>query len=127
MLSRKIICKSYFDRVQYETHNSIFYIYYLGRYNNKSIFHYGETQDLYGKEFLLKQKLPIYNKLKAIPIEHNVYGKEKFDNYLKTNKLRIIFPIDDLKDLECFTTSSQTNIKDILLTLNNLYKDVSVT
>jgi hypothetical protein len=54
------ICRSYLDRVDHiSTHNKIFFVFDLGRYNNKRIYHFGESPDFYLTEFQIHKSFPV--------------------------------------------------------------------
>lgn len=67
--TRSVKRTSYLDRAPawYDTHTRVFYIFSLGRYHNKPIYCYGETNDLDAIEFHLKQHLPIYERILYTP------------------------------------------------------------
>jgi hypothetical protein len=123
MLSHKrlIFAKSYHDKVSITNHNNVFYIYYLGRYNNIPMYHYGETNDIYTSEYKLKKTLPYYKKIKCIPVEDNINGIIKFKKFIEKNK--IVFTLDE--DLDVFTTIDDFNIDDILTFSDKIYSTQS--
>lgn len=114
------ICKSYLDRTSdYDTHNRVFAIYYLGRYNNLSIYHYNECDDINLTELKLKQTLPFYKTILCIPVEHNVQGIVKFDSMILDNKVSI--PLPGLETWSAFTTSDTLDLNIILDYVNTCY------
>lgn len=115
---------SYKDLPDIDASENMFYIYYLGRYNNKAIYHYGETLNLYNVEFNLCKKLPLYKKLLSIPIDYHGDGKEKFDNFLKQNKLNSILSLSNIENI--FITSDDVDIDTILLSVSEIFKEVEV-
>lgn len=45
------------DKIDYyNSNNRVFYLYNLGRYHNKSLYHYGNTNDIDLVEYNLKKK-----------------------------------------------------------------------
>lgn len=124
MLSHKrlIFAKSYHDRVTINNHNNIFFIYYLGKYNNVPVYHYGETSDIYASEYKLNQSVPYYKNIKCIPIEDNINGMIKFNDFIEKNNYKItsdVFTLD--KDLDLFTTINDFSINDILSFIDDIY------
>lgn len=111
---KSIITKSYQDRANYDANNNVFYIYYLGKYNNKKTYCYGETNDINIVELKLKQTLPIYKLVKTISNEDKIYDKNKFEKLIKNN--RIDFPIKELnKDLNFFYLDNENLFKTSIL------------
>ncbi len=111
---KNIICQSYYDRVSYDANNNIFYIYYLGKYNNRKTYCYGETNDISIIELKLKQSLPIYKLIRTISKEDKIYDKNNFEKIIKNNK--IDFPIKELNnDLSFFYLDNENLFKKVMV------------
>lgn len=109
-IRRNIRSRSYMDRVDYESrHDTIFYIYSLGRYHNRLHFHYGETNDLMAKELTLRSSLPCYTKLVCLPIEEAPNGKSHLDRISKQHNLHSKLPIDGV-DIDCMVLPDDDSI-----------------
>lgn len=117
---------SYKDRVDMDTSNRMFYIYYLGRYSNKPIFHYGETMDTSLVEFHLRKKVPIYQKKFYVPVEDRVYGKTQFEKYLKKNNLMTTLPVYGMENLDYFTTNDRIKFHNVLSELYYIFQIIEV-
>ena len=114
---------SYKDVPDVDASENLFYIYYLGRYNNKAIYHYGETLNLYNVEFDLCKKLPYYKNLISIPTDYHTDGNEKFANFLKQNKLNSVFSFG-IENI--FNTSDNVDIDMILASVSEIFKEVEI-
>ncbi len=122
----KIICNNYKDIPCSDTSENVFYIYYLGRYNNTHTYHYGETNDIYSIEFNLSKKLPMYKKLTNIPVDSHIDGYDNFSKFLKknnliTNNFLTKFPID-IENI--FTTNDNVSIDEILSFVTETFNEV---
>jgi hypothetical protein len=117
---------SYKDRVDMDTSNRVFFIYYLGRYSNKPIFHYGETMDTSLVEFYLRKKVPIYQKKFYVPVEDHIYGKHQFDKYVKTNNLVTKIPVYGMEKLDYFTTNNKIKFQNVMCELYNIFQIIEV-
>ncbi len=107
---------------------NMFYIYYLGRYRNKPIYTYGETTMIETVEFTLHKNLPFVKKITTHPVDHIVYGKRKFEDFIKNEKLEIDCPVKgiELQSEDFFTTSAEWSIsliKDITDELFMVYRE----
>lgn len=99
----RAISTHYLDRVsEYDAHNRVFYIFYLGCFNNYPIYHYGESYDIDLAELKIKRTLPFYERVYCAPIGHKVNAKHEFDEMIKEKKVRISLP--DVTHWEAFTT-----------------------
>lgn len=119
------IC-SYKDRIQLDNHDMMFYIYYIGRYKNKPIYNYGQTIDIDIVELHLRQNVPIYKKKLHIPVEHHVYGKQMFDDYVKMNEIDTQIPIHGMEHVDAFTTNEKFNYKHVLNEIYNIFQIIEV-
>ena len=93
----------YGDRIS-ASYERQFYIYYLGRYLSKPYYTFGETSDMYSTECLIQSKVPYYKLIRLIPIEDNVLGLKKFEDFIENNKSELplqnngvsnVFALDD--------------------------------
>lgn len=100
---------------------NIFYVYFLGRYNNKPFFHYGQSTDISSVEFNIKKSLPYYDRIIYNPVDHNVCSYNYFDNYLSQKKLKSKLPLIN-NDLDVFTVDENTDFTQIEEIINNLFK-----
>lgn len=118
-LPSKLIAKSYMDRVSvYDAHNRVFYIYFLGHYQNQPIFHFGETNDLDATEFFMKSSLPFYELQLYIPIDHEHHAFTHFQDFIQDEIIK--FPVHNLEHLDTFSPS-RYDIKTILEKVNEIY------
>lgn len=117
---------SYKDSVDMDTSNRLFFVYYLGRYDNRPIFYYGETMDISLIEFHLRKKVPIYQKKFHVPVEDNIYGKQRFDRYVRRNQLVARLPVHGMEGYDYFTTNYKLHYKDILLELYRIFQIIEV-
>ncbi len=118
---KKVIKCSYYDSISYNMHNRMFYIYYLGHYYNKKIYHYGETDDIYMTEYKIKKTFPIYDNIICIPVEDVVYGINDFEIFI--SKYKTIMPLIEPKITEnwdVFEFNDDVNI--ISNTAKKMYK-----
>jgi hypothetical protein len=125
--ARDVCRKSYLDRADYDASNRVFYIYYLGAFSNKAIYTYGETYDTHATELRLKKTIPFYKQVYNVVCEDVVNGKEKFERYICSRKLKCKIPLDirDIDDWDAFLLNDQFEFNtDILCALNDVY-DVS--
>ncbi len=113
--------KCFRDRINIDTAENSFYIYSLGRYDNKHFYHYGDTSDLYNVEFDLSKHLPYYKKIIAHPIDYHLDGKEKFTLFLKQNKLLSSLPCGNFENI--FTTNEELDIESVLSIASELFKE----
>lgn len=117
---------SYHDRIDTDNTNRIFYIYYLGRYHNAPIYHYGECMDLDVIEFTLKKTIPFYEKVLYIPMDHHFMGKDKFDFFVNKHNLRIEIPILNVNLYDIITTSDIIGHDEIVAEVYNIFKTLEV-
>ncbi len=121
----KIICNNYKDIPCSDTSENVFYIYYLGRYNNTHTYHYGETNDIYSIEFNLSKKLPMYKKITSIPVDSHIDGYDNFYKFLKKYNLTNKFPNKFSIDIEnIFTTNDNVGIDEILSFVAETFNEV---
>lgn len=120
-LNRTHIVNSYLDRVSdYDIHNKVFYIYYLGCFNNTPMYHYGESDDLDLVELKIKRTLPFYERVLYTPVEHHTNTLEQFKDYIKNKKVRI--PLAEVCMWDAFLISEEQDIGDIINKVNEYYK-----
>lgn len=119
--STKIKCVS--DKFEYDNNNKVFYIYDLGRYKNQTIFSYGESYDISTTEFKLRKTVPIYKNIITQPVEHNVNSKDRFEEYLKLNKMSVKLLLPDTDDWAAFTTD---DIRPIMQKINELFPNAYI-
>jgi hypothetical protein len=74
MLSRTICRSTYHDRCHWDTTERVFYIYKIGRFHNKVLYHYGETTDIYASELKIMGNLPFRERILVVSQED--YQKE---------------------------------------------------
>lgn len=117
---------SYKDRIDMDTSNRLFFIYYLGRYDNRPMFFYGETMDTSLVEFHLRKKVPIYQKKFHVPVEDHVYGKQSFDRYVKRNNLVATLPVHGMERYDYFTTNNKIKYQDVLSELHRIFQIIEV-
>lgn len=109
---------SYDDRVsEYDTHNRVLYIYYLGCFNNTPIYHYGEANDLMSAELRVKMTLPLYERVWHSPVSHRVNAKAELDDLVSTKRVEIALP--NVTHWDAFTTD---NISLVVSRLDAAFK-----
>jgi len=114
---------SYYDRVDYNALNTSFFIYNLGRINNKAVYYYGLTDDILNIEYKLKKTVPLYNNITNIPVENNIYNFDKFDKYIQNKKCDS--PYENLcNEDECnvFNIDDNSELQTILNVTRALFK-----
>jgi len=85
----------------------------------KSLYVYGETDDLDVVEFELRQNVPAYERVLYLPIEHHISTKMEFDRFVDEH--RATFPVHGLEDWEVFTASADT-METIIQKVECMYK-----
>ena len=86
---------SYMDHVDYTSaHNRMFYVYFLGNFQNTPIYCYGETDNPDSVEFTLKRTLPMYKNIVLEPTE-GYSGLSQFDRIIRDHLpcLPCYFPV----------------------------------
>jgi hypothetical protein len=127
----RVTPKSYRDSIDYDRSNCVFFLYFLGRYNNMPLYYYGESLDITNIEFKLQRDLPFYEKKIVLPVEDNTHGKDTFDKFVKKNELRTQIPLyilhtnnlsikNDYNDV--ITTSESCGSDEIERTIMEIYK-----
>lgn len=117
---------NYMDRVDVDTrHNTVFYIYSLGRYHNRLYLHYGETNDLQAKELKLRQTLPYYTKLVCLPIEEAPHGKVHLDKLVHRHNLNVKLPVDDT-EFECMVLPEESSEMFLANVMSQVYKKILI-
>lgn len=109
----------YNDRVSIDTSNKMFYIYDLGRYNNKHFYHFGECQDIYESEFNLKRSLPLYECKLSMPVNY-INGLKMFETYIDPK--RCYLPIDDKNKWDVFCLDEVNELEDVLTMAKSIYE-----
>ena len=101
----------------------VFYLYHLGRYYNKSLYHYGESLHPEVVEFNLITNLPYCKKVIQVPVEHRLDGKTQFDEYIKINNLKASLPLkynnEEMDDVIC--TSDMCDLDKLIAFIENIF------
>lgn len=118
----KTINKSYKDKVDYFTCHKIFFIFDIGRYHNKRLYHYGETIDIDLTEYKLKKNLPYYKKIIDIPINNCINGFEKIENLIEIQGLKTKIPLDGLDDILILYISDDDCIQNLIDEINIFFR-----
>lgn len=120
-LSPTLRPRTFMDQASvYDTHNRVFYIYFLGFFNNRPIYHFGETNDLDANELLIRSQLPFYERILYIPTDSHHNALREFIEYIQN--YRTTLPVHNLEHLDAFTTTDIDNgIDAILQKVDNLY------
>lgn len=103
----------------YDAHNRVFYLFYLGRYHNSPIYHYGETNDIDVIEFYIQSQLPFYQRIMYIPIDTELDALYAFDKYIQPDQSKL--PIESLQHLAVFSPSS-FELEKIIQKIEELYR-----
>lgn len=111
---------SYHDNVQTDMSNRVFYIYHLGRFNNRHIYHYGEASDAYEVAFRVHRTLPFYKRILCIPAEEAPCGLSRFDSLVQRQRCTI--PVHGLEEWAAFSGMDPHEAVDIAM---EVYKDIS--
>lgn len=112
--------RSHLDRVSpYDAHNRVFYIYSVGRFHNKPLYIYGETNDLDLVELQLQATLPMFKKEIALPVEYHMTAIERFDLYIEPLKTRM--PVHGLESLDVFTCDDEAR-EEVIEMVTDLYR-----
>lgn len=94
--------KSYMDRVQaFDCSNRVFYIYYVGSYHNKPMFHYGEADHIDLVELRLRRILPYYQCITYTPVRHLVSRRAEFEKAIQDRK--VVLPVLGTESWDAFT------------------------
>jgi hypothetical protein len=97
---------------------AVFYIYYIGRYNDELIYKYGVSTDIIKTESrFLNYGIDKFMKIKIEPIEHHVYAIDKFSLHLQNLKIYRTLNINDKYISNLFALTDNYNyyyISDIL-------------
>lgn len=121
--TKRVITKSYHDRVSYDNHNKIFYIYHLGKYYNQTIYYYGETYDIHLTEYKIKKTCPFYENIVCIPVEDCVHGINEFENYISAS--RVTMPLKTKDNWDVFTNEDIGDVLDVVKKLYKITEEVS--
>ena len=116
---------SYLDRVDCDFSNKLFYVFYLGRYNNTPMYTYGETLDIHLLELSLNKRFPTYKKELLIPVNDLVFAKRTVDIFLDVQKLKTEFPLKtsvEFEEYEFFTTSESQDISKITEEITDIFR-----
>lgn len=117
---RKVITRNYYDRVNEDMSNKSFFIYDLGKYNNKNLYYYGETMDITQTEFILKKTLPLYKIIYSAPVDANIDGYNKFNKLIKDHKSKL--PLKNCSSWDIFQTENIDYILDAINVIFNNYE-----
>ena len=118
MYSRCIRTRSYLDKASvYDSHNRVFYIYELGRYNNIPMYRYGETNDVDLVELQINAKLPMYKKVATIPVDAQITSLDRFHEYIAP--CRRSLPVEETDEWNIFAADS---ISEVLQQVNEIYQ-----
>lgn len=106
---------SYLDRAPnwYDTHTRVFYIYFLGRYHNKRLYCYGETNDLDAIEFKLSSYVPSWTRVTYVPLYPHL-NREFIDTVLAS--YRVVIPIRGMEEWSAF--EYEDSVDDLIDKLN---------
>lgn len=111
---------SYHDNAQTDVSNRVFYIYHLGRFNNRHIYHYGESVDACEVAFRVHRTLPFYKRILCIPTEDAPYGLTRFDSIVQRHRCTI--PVHGLEEWAAFSGMDPDAAVGIAM---EVYKDIS--
>lgn len=117
----------YADRVSNDNSERVFFIYYLGCFDNVPMYHFGETGDMYNKELAIKAKLPFYTRVFTSPIDYRMDGIEDFRSFLNKHNMTVSLPVHGMDTFECFQVHAHMNIDDTLDMATCLFSDVYVS
>jgi hypothetical protein len=102
----------------YDAHNRVFYLFYLGRFQNRPMYHYGETTDIDATEFYIQSQLPFYQRIMYIPIDTKLNAFYEFDEYIQIDHAKL--PVQSLQHLAVFSPSS-LEFEMIIQKIDELY------
>ena len=112
--------RSHLDRVSpYDAHNRVFYIYSLGRFHNKHLYIYGETNDLDLVEFQLQASVPVFQKEIALPVEYHLAVRDTFELYIEPLKTRM--PVHGLDTWDVFTCDDEVR-DEVIQKVSDMYR-----
>lgn len=112
--------RSYLDRASiHDTQNRVFYLFYMGRFHNRAMYHYGETNDIAATEFFVKSHVPFYELLLYIPVDTEQDALPKFTEYIQQESTEL--PVHSLEHLAVFSPSS-LDIEMIVEKIQSLYR-----
>lgn len=110
---------SYYDRVDYDAvDNRSFFIYDLSRYNNRTYYAYGVTDDIYNTELVLKRTVPVYKLIYYELVSDNHRNVATFEEFILSYKSQL--PLLD-KRIDTFTLDDDTKIEEVVDKLGNLF------
>jgi hypothetical protein len=99
------LCHGYMDRVEFDNHNWVFSIYYLGTFCNKKTYYYTDSCDAQATEFYLRRTVPIYKKIFESPIGTKTCVVDKFSRFVRSkgwqSKLQIDDHVIEVINLDC--------------------------
>lgn len=114
-------CKSYSDQVDYFTCNKVVFLFDIGKYYNRRLYHYGETIDIDLVEYKLNRFLPYYNKIIDIPIDKCIDGFEKLESIIEEKGLKTKIPIEGIEDLNVLYTNDGNCIQNLIDEINAIF------
>jgi hypothetical protein len=119
---RNIRCKaSYFDRVDVDNSNKVFYIYNLARYHNRPHYCFGETHDIHATELVLARTLPLYKRIYVVPVDHVCDGISKFQDQVQPYITSLPFDLP----MQVFALEDSTCMTDIVEAADIIFKQHS--
>lgn len=103
----------------YDTHNRVFYIFYVGRFHNRPIYHFGETNDIDATEFFVKSNLPFYELVLYLPVDTEQDGLSQFSKYIHQDRVEL--PVHNMEHLDVFSPS-RNDLETIVKKVEDLYR-----
>lgn len=101
---------------------NVFYIYYIGRYDEEPIFHYGITPDLYSREFeLRKHGIEKFIMCRYDVIDHHVWVKDIFEKHIDKFGIQRTIASGDLILHDNFALADDYNYHRITYVLDDLF------
>lgn len=117
VIARAVPPCPYLDTVcENDTHNNVFYIYYLGNYDNIPVYHYGNTSDISSVELRIKKTLPFYERVTCVPIGHHVIGVDVVTNYITQNATPASINLPRVQEWNAFTTEDLPSVLSLIET-----------
>ena len=108
----------YHDRIDYDADNRSFFIYDLSRYNNRTYYAYGVTDDIINMEFVLKQSVPVYNLLYHEMLLDNHRNVPVFEEFIRPYIKHLPF-FDDR--INTFVLGDDMHIEQVVQKLSILF------
>jgi hypothetical protein len=111
----------YWDNAEHNVNDRVFYVFKLGRYNNKMYYHYGETYDIAHVILRLRKHLPYYALVAQYPIAGNEQLIDMFR--LKLDKFAAKLPLEgelNKWDVVCFESDDIDEMNILSSTLEKI-------